>query len=87
MVASWLGGLWRLLSDTLGSSPAVAGFSLFSFLSQQAEFQLTFVICLFCWLSSGPYVLVVSLPNRLKLPTLTQVMLLPVNMLLRRYTL
>ena len=28
----------------MGSSPAVAGFSLFSFLSQQAEFHLTFVI-------------------------------------------
>ena len=30
-------------SDTLGSSPAVAGFLLFSFLSQQAGFQSTFV--------------------------------------------
>ena len=38
-VAQWL---WRLLSDTLGSSPAVAGFSLFSFLPEQVEFQLNF---------------------------------------------
>ena len=30
VVASWLSGLWQLQSDTLGSSPAVAGFSLFS---------------------------------------------------------
>ena len=35
-MAQWLR---RLQSDTLGSSPAVAGFSLFSFLSEQVEFQ------------------------------------------------
>ena len=41
MVASWLSGLWRLQSDTLGLSPAVAGFLLFSFLPKQVEFQLS----------------------------------------------
>ena len=48
MVASWLGGLWWLYSDTLGSSHAVAGFLLFSFLSKQAEFQLMFVFAYAC---------------------------------------
>ena len=38
-VAQWL---WRLQSDTLGSSPAVAGFSLFSFLPEQVDFQRNF---------------------------------------------
>ena len=32
VVALWLSGLWQLWSDTLGSSPAVARFLLFSFL-------------------------------------------------------
>ena len=36
LVAQWL---WRLQSDTLGSSPAVAVFSLFSFLSKWIGFQ------------------------------------------------
>ena len=40
VVASWLSGLWRLQSDTLGSSPSVASFSLFSFLPEQGEFHL-----------------------------------------------
>ena len=40
-VAQWF--MAAIQSDTLGLSPAVAGFSLFSFLSQQAEFHLTFV--------------------------------------------
>ena len=35
-VARWL---WELQSDTLGLSPAVAGFFLFSFLPEQGEFQ------------------------------------------------
>ena len=34
--------LWQLQSDTLGSSPAVAGFSLFSFHLKQVGFQLNF---------------------------------------------
>ena len=38
-VAQWF---WRLQSDTLGSSPAVADFSLFSFLPEQVEFRLNF---------------------------------------------
>ena len=38
-MAQWL---WRLQSDTLGSSPAVAVFSLFSFLPEQVEFQKNF---------------------------------------------
>ena len=38
-VAQWL--RW-LQSDTLGSSPAVASFSLFSFLPEQVGFQWTF---------------------------------------------
>ena len=37
-MAQWL---WPLQSDTLGSSPAVAVFSLFSFLPEQVEFQKT----------------------------------------------
>ena len=45
MVASWLSGLWRLQSDTLGSGPAVAGFSLFSFLLEQIEFHLNLHVC------------------------------------------
>ena len=40
-VAQWL---WRLQSDTLGSSPAVVGFSIFSFLLEQVGFQLTSII-------------------------------------------
>ena len=40
VVASWLSGLWQLQSDTLGLSPAVAGFSLFSFLPEQVELHL-----------------------------------------------
>ena len=39
LVARWL---WRLQSDTLGSSPTVASFSLFSFLPEQVEFQWNF---------------------------------------------
>ena len=46
VVASWLSGLWRLQSDTLGSSPAVAGFSLFSFLPKQVEFHLNLHTCM-----------------------------------------
>ena len=38
-VAQWL---WRLQSDTLDSSRAVAVFSLFSFLSEQVGFRLNF---------------------------------------------
>ena len=38
-VAQWL---WRPQPDTLGSSPAVDCFSLFSFLPEQVEFQLNF---------------------------------------------
>ena len=53
MVASWLSGLWRLQSDTLGSSPAVAIFSLFSFLSEQVELHLNLCIFMlsFCMVS------------------------------------
>ena len=40
MVALWLSGLWRLQADTLGLSPAVAGFWLLSFLPEQVEFHL-----------------------------------------------
>ena len=43
VVASWLSTwLWRLQSDTLGSSPTVAGISLFSFLPEQVKFQRNF---------------------------------------------
>ena len=43
-MAQWL---WWLQSDTLGSSPTVVGFSLFSFLLKQVEFQLNFYkICI-----------------------------------------
>ena len=35
-MAQWL---WQLQPDTLGSSPAAAGFSLLSFLPEQIEFQ------------------------------------------------
>ena len=46
MVALWLSAWFMAaLVDTLGSSPAVAGFSLFSFLSQQAGLQLNVRIC------------------------------------------
>ena len=38
-MAQWL---WRLQSDTVGSSPAVAHISLFSYLPEQVEFQLNF---------------------------------------------
>ena len=40
-VAQWF--MSALVPNTLGLSPAVASFSLFSFLSQQVEFHLAFV--------------------------------------------
>ena len=44
MVASWLSGLWRLYSQTPWVQvPQLPFFSFFSFLSQPAGFQLTFV--------------------------------------------
>ena len=63
-MAQWL---WRLQSDTLGSSPAVAGFSLFSFSPKQVGFQQNFynvrmylcmyehTQCIVFWRDSGPH--------------------------------